>query len=215
MFVARQTTKKYDKAKTPFQRVLESKHINDEVKQKMRAEYERLDPVDLLKRLRGLQEKFWQCASNNATQQDDKIAAQVEPNKDAAESEKVAIDGGTDILTVANMPNRKHRRTKKPRKKMSPRTWITRKDPFEEVWDGLRQQLELNPHTTAKNLMDGLVSSHPDEFNRNQLRTLQRKVANWRSEQTKQANAEHLQQASNEDNATKQYLSLLMNTEEG
>ena len=48
------TTKKYDKAKTPFQRVFESKHISDEVKQKMRTEYEELDPVDLLKRLRVL-----------------------------------------------------------------------------------------------------------------------------------------------------------------
>ena len=38
--------KKYEKvAKTPYQRVLENKHIQEEVKEKLRREHEKLNPL--------------------------------------------------------------------------------------------------------------------------------------------------------------------------
>lgn len=39
--------RKYDKAKTPYQRVLESKDISEEVKQKLREQYKQLNPFAL------------------------------------------------------------------------------------------------------------------------------------------------------------------------
>ncbi len=68
---------------------------------------------------------------------------------------------------------------------MGPRTWRSRKDPLQDVWSGLRIQLELNPESTAKNLLEGLMNEKPGQFSINILRTLQRRVANWRLEQMK------------------------------
>ena len=44
-------TKKYDKAKTPYQRLLISINISEEIKIKLRTQYEQLDPILLLKNL--------------------------------------------------------------------------------------------------------------------------------------------------------------------
>ena len=42
--------------------------------------------------------------------------------------------------------------TNKPKKPSGPRTWRTRKDPFEAVEGRLKLLVELNPLTTAKSL---------------------------------------------------------------
>jgi hypothetical protein len=55
-------TKKYDKAKTPYQRLLASTHISEETKTKLQIQYEQLDPVLLLKDLQNLQDNFWKHA---------------------------------------------------------------------------------------------------------------------------------------------------------
>ena len=43
--------KKYDKPKTPFQRILESEHIEDEVKLKLKKIFDQLNPFDLQKEM--------------------------------------------------------------------------------------------------------------------------------------------------------------------
>ncbi|MBL1208161.1 MAG: integrase [Calditrichaeota bacterium] len=43
------TIKKYDKPKTPYQRILESKDINDEIKRKLTKTFKQLNPFDLQK----------------------------------------------------------------------------------------------------------------------------------------------------------------------
>jgi hypothetical protein len=55
-----QITKKYDKAKTPYQRILLSSSISDEIKEALKGEYEQLDPVVLLQDLQILQDNFLQ-----------------------------------------------------------------------------------------------------------------------------------------------------------
>ena len=75
---------------------------------------------------------------------------------------------------------RRYRRTKKPR---GPRTWRTREDPFADVWSELRLQLELNPAQTAKDLLQDLKKRRPGQFREAQLRTLQRRVREWRLQQ--------------------------------
>ena len=47
--VASKTIKRYDKPKTPYQRLLEadSKYISDETKTLLRKQYEKLDPFEL------------------------------------------------------------------------------------------------------------------------------------------------------------------------
>ena len=56
------TTKKYDKAQTPCQRLLSSENITQEWKKKLKFEFENLDPVDLLQQLKKNQERFWNYA---------------------------------------------------------------------------------------------------------------------------------------------------------
>jgi len=127
-------TKKYDVAKTPYQRLLNSDKISDKNKLKLKIKYEKLDPIKLLKRVVKCQLKFWKLAWNK----------QCEKNN---ENEK-SYDDMIKDLTIG-----KYRKTKKPRKKMAPRWWRSRKDPFEEVWPQLQLKLQLNPQVTANTLL--------------------------------------------------------------
>lgn len=60
-------------------------------------------------------------------------------------------------------------------------TWRTRKDPFAKVWEEVRAKLELNPGLEAKTLFEDLQRRYPGTFTDGQLRTLQRRVKQWRA----------------------------------
>jgi len=51
-------TKKYDKARTPFRRVLESKYIGDKIKARLKIQYDSLNPADLKRKISRLQDKL-------------------------------------------------------------------------------------------------------------------------------------------------------------
>jgi hypothetical protein len=61
-------------------------------------------------------------------------------------------------------------------------TWRTREDPFDEVWPWVQEQLAHNPGLEAKTLFRALQRLHPGRFPDGQLRTLQRRVKQWRAE---------------------------------
>jgi transposase len=61
------------------------------------------------------------------------------------------------------------------------RTWRTRPDPFEGIWEDLAELLRSNPGLEAKTLFDHLQREHPGRFQDGQLRTLQRRVKQWRA----------------------------------
>ena len=61
-----------------------------------------------------------------------------------------------------------------------PRTWRTREDPFADVWEEVREQLEASPGLQAKTLFEWLQRRYPGQFPQDgQLRTLQRRVRHW------------------------------------
>lgn len=60
-------------------------------------------------------------------------------------------------------------------------TWRTRKDPFEEVWAEVEEQLRLNPQLQATTLFDWLGRKYQGKFDEGQLRTLQRRIKQWRA----------------------------------
>jgi len=60
-------------------------------------------------------------------------------------------------------------------------TWRTRKDPFEDVWEGMKSMLEINPGLEAKTLFEDLQRRNPGRFADGQLRSLQRRIKNWRA----------------------------------
>ena len=60
-------------------------------------------------------------------------------------------------------------------------TWRTRKDPFEGIWDGIKSMLTINPGLEAKTIFEDLQRRYPGRFADGQLRTLQRRIKNWRA----------------------------------
>ena len=61
------------------------------------------------------------------------------------------------------------------------RTWRTREDPFEEVWEMVKSFLENNSGFEAKTLFEYLQRECPGRFSDGQIRTFQRRVKNWRA----------------------------------
>ena len=59
--------------------------------------------------------------------------------------------------------------------------WRTRLDPFAEVWEELRERLEIEPGLQAKTLFEHLRQRQPGQFSDGQLRTLQRRIKQWRA----------------------------------
>ena len=65
-------------------------------------------------------------------------------------------------------------------KARKPHTWRTHPDPFEGVWCEILDWLQRKPDATARELLDRLICRHPERFSRSHLRTLQRRVRQWR-----------------------------------
>jgi len=63
------------------------------------------------------------------------------------------------------------------------RTWRTREDPFEEQWAGQAERLKEAPELEAKTLFEKLCTREPGRYKPGQLRTLQRRVRQWRAQQ--------------------------------
>jgi len=59
--------------------------------------------------------------------------------------------------------------------------WRTRKDPFEDVWDEVKEYLEINSGLEAKTLFEALQRKYQGRFSDGQIRTLQRRIKIWRA----------------------------------
>ena len=59
--------------------------------------------------------------------------------------------------------------------------WRTRPDPFADVWPQVEEQLALNPGLEGQTLFAWLQRRHPGRFADGQLRTLQRRIKQWRA----------------------------------
>ncbi len=59
--------------------------------------------------------------------------------------------------------------------------WRTRKNPFEEAWDSIKEMLSINPGLEAKTIFEDLQRKQPGRFADGQLRTLQRRIKYWRA----------------------------------
>ncbi len=178
-------TKKYSEAKTPYQRIMNSEHLSPEVKKNLSMQYQNLDPIALLRQLETLQDKLWQHSWSK------KEAKEPLSNNDLGGSEKpvetTQVTAASKIKDIANYEVKRffHRKDKVDLRKV-PRSWRTRKDPFEEVWDEVRLRLELKPEDSPKNLLSWLIEKYPKKFKQGHLRTLQRRICDWRFQQRDQ-----------------------------
>ena len=92
---------------------------------------------------------------------------------------QAAAKAGIDEKTA-----RKYRRLGRlPSEVRMEHTWRTRPDPFAAVWPRVEAQLTLNPGLLAKTVFAWLQAQYPGRFADGQLRTLQRRIKQWRAVQ--------------------------------
>ena len=68
-----------------------------------------------------------------------------------------------------------------PSELKQPRDYRTRADPFADDWPQVEQMLSAAPELEAKTLFEWLCEQSPGKYQEGQLRTLQRRVADWRA----------------------------------
>jgi len=93
---------------------------------------------------------------------------------------------GPAALRAGLSPNtaRKYLRAGRlPSELTGPRTWRTRADPFAADWAELRARLVDAPDLEATTLFEDLLRRKPDGYSPGQLRTLQRRLKQWRAQE--------------------------------
>jgi hypothetical protein len=68
-----------------------------------------------------------------------------------------------------------------PSESKAERNWRTRPNPFEDVWEEIREKLTVNPSLEAKTLFEDLQRRNPGRFSDGQIRSFQRQVKAWRA----------------------------------
>lgn len=69
-----------------------------------------------------------------------------------------------------------------PSELRKPHTWRTRTDPFAEDWPAVMAMLAEAPELEARTLFDHLLGRKPDAYTAGQVRTLQRRIRQWRAQ---------------------------------
>ena len=179
------TRKKYDAAKTPCERILADQSVDEKIKEELQRQFDTLDPVRLLEEIHRLQDEFWALAKYT------EASIQLPGNSTPVRllTTELKATGGVHVTAGAapNQPeektkeNRTYRKAKrKGRYQRVKHTWRTRKDPFKEVWHEVEAVLKVHPHMEAKRVFTRLQSRHPGRFKDGQLRTMQRRIKEWR-----------------------------------
>lgn len=169
--------KSYDKARTPYQRIMSSAHVPSHAKEKLQRQYDELDPVLLFHEIGKRQAALWKHSW--LPTMDDRGLPNAPLPVPALSRPEVA--GLAEELLCAELkpclPKRQYRKSNKPR---VPHTWRTKPDPFEAVNEDIELMLRLDPKQTAKQLFSALTIKHPGKFSTAQYRTLQRRLKSWR-----------------------------------
>jgi hypothetical protein len=160
--VGAKVKKIYDKPATPCERLLGHNSVAEDVKEQLRGEGSSLDPLELLHRIREGQAALAALASGESG---------AGPGRESLEQFLAKLPE----LWRAGEARPTHRHGDRP-----DRCYRTRKDPFEGVWADILLWLQEDPEATAKSLLERLHKEHPGRFPDGQLRTLQRRLREWR-----------------------------------
>ena len=154
--------KRYSPPATPCERVIRHEAVRTEARSRLSECRATLDPVALLHTIR--EARF-------------ALAAIVSPKlRPTPLSESVE-------RFLTRLPDRwreEQGHADRKRRVKPPRTWRTRKDPFEGVWCDVLCWLQEDPDASAVTLLSRPQSAHPSRYSRAHLRTLQRRVQQWR-----------------------------------
>lgn len=101
--------------------------------------------------------------------------------------EEIEKHGGIGLAAMRAGMDRKTARKyaragKRPSELRQPHTWRTRADPFAADWPRLVTMLEEAPELEARTLFEHLIGLKPEAYAAGQLRTLQRRIREWRAQ---------------------------------
>jgi hypothetical protein len=157
--------KKYHPPATPCERLLERKDVSDQCKEQLRQTLAALDPVRLLREIREAQ----------------RLLAQLEVGVANAETAPTTPELSGFVASLSTVWRDGEVRPTHRKRTTGPRSYRTRVDPFESVWPRIQRWLNEQPDATAKTLFQRLQDETPMPFAPGQLRTLQRRVKEWRT----------------------------------
>jgi len=168
--VGAKVRKTYHAPETPYAKLLASAAITDEMKQRLRAVADQLDPLRLLEEIRAVQQHLAALAAGQTPH----LAPRHEGHLDGfLKGLATAWQQGEVRATHCTAPR-------------PARDWRTRQDPFETAWPGVRAWLEAEPDRVGKELFARLQAEQPGVFPDGQLRTLQRRIKEWRQAAARQ-----------------------------
>jgi len=159
-------SRKYYPPATPYERLLADGRVTNECKDELRKTFASLDPVRLLREIRTAQQHLAQAEAGAVPQ------TSGETSQDLTrfiESLATAWREG-EIRPTHRKPN------------TGPLPWRTRADPIENAWTVVEEWRNEHPDANAKGIFLRLQAHMPDTFTPGQLRTLQRRVKQWRTE---------------------------------
>jgi hypothetical protein len=162
--------KKYEKPATPYERLLANDRVTSQCKDTLRQIFAVLDPVRLLSEIREAQQNL----------------TQLEVGGGAVKTPEAAQDLNRFVKSLSTAWREGEVRPTHRRTANGPRAWRTRVDPFEDTWSLVEEWLNQQPDATAKELFHRLQEQAPNQFAAGQLRTLQRRVKQWRTEIARQ-----------------------------
>jgi hypothetical protein len=172
--------KKYDDAQTPYQRLLAAGVLGEAERQRLAGVYEGLDPVALRQQMETLQRAFWRHAHEAPTLDCERPDGEPKEGRERPYRNVTISEEMTAVIAAWQAES--ERRYRRRGRAHVPHTWRTRKDPFEAVWGEIEQWLSAEPERTAKSVLEELQRKHPGQYGEEQLRTLQRRVKEWRKE---------------------------------
>jgi len=153
----------YHPPATPCDRLLAHPAVSPQLKESLRTQRAPLDPVGLLHRIRRGQSALAALSKG-------------EPGDAPVQDDLREFLSQLPEMWRSGEVRPTHR--KGPSKA---RHWRTREDPFALVWPDILMWLQAEPDCTAKSLMGRIIERYPDSQHATHLRTLHRRIAEWRS----------------------------------
>ena len=158
----RSTVSRVHSLSTPCTRLLLSSELSEQHKLQLRQQAASLDPMQLLEEIRRMRSRLALLAAG----------FRLHPPQTGSETcpvvhmTLIAPDGRA--VAHANTPP-------------SARPWRTHQDAFQTVWPTVQAWLQVNPTQTSKVLFARLQHAFPGVYQEGQLRSLQRRLKDWRS----------------------------------
>lgn len=154
--------KLYHPPATPCDRLLMHEAVDEAVKTTLRKQRDRLDPVELLHRIRQGQSALAALSTG-------------EPSDGPGRKSLDQFLAGLPQLWRLGEARPTHRK-----EAPKARYWRTREDPFKDVWTDILLWLQKEPDSIAKVILQRLDDKYPGQFSAKLLRTLQRRIGEWR-----------------------------------